>query len=125
MSFWIFMLVMDLLVPLTMIGFGRYFLKKAPKEINSVFGYRTAMSMKNRDTWEFAHRHMGKIWCIYGAVLLPVSALPMLFVVGRGEDMVGTVGGIVCAVQVVILIASIFPTGMALKRNFDENGNRR
>ena len=55
MGFWIFMLIMDLLLPFTMIGFGRYFMKKAPKEINSVFGYRTSMSMKNKDTWEFAH----------------------------------------------------------------------
>jgi len=31
MGFWIFMLIMDLLLP--------YFMKKAPKEINSVFGY--------------------------------------------------------------------------------------
>ena len=51
MGFWIFMLIMDLLLPFTMIGFGRYFMKKAPKEINSVFGYRTSMSMKNKDTW--------------------------------------------------------------------------
>ena len=56
MGFWIFMLIMDLLLPFTMIGFGRYFTKKAPKEINSVFGYRTSMSMKNKDTWEFAHK---------------------------------------------------------------------
>ena len=33
MEFWIFMLIMDLLLPFTMIGFGRYFMKKAPKEI--------------------------------------------------------------------------------------------
>ena len=39
MGFWIFMLIMDLLLPFAMIGFGRYFMKKAPKEINSVFGY--------------------------------------------------------------------------------------
>ena len=37
MGFWIFMLIMDLLLPFTMIGFGRYFMKNAPKEINSVF----------------------------------------------------------------------------------------
>ena len=35
MGFWIFMLIMDLLLPFTMIGFGRYFMKKAPKEIRS------------------------------------------------------------------------------------------
>ena len=47
MGFWIFMLVIDLLIPLTMIGFGRLFLKKIPKDINALFGYRTSMSMKN------------------------------------------------------------------------------
>ena len=31
MGFWIFMLIMDLLLPFTMIVFGRYFMKKAPK----------------------------------------------------------------------------------------------
>ena len=51
MGFWIFMLIMDLLIPFTMIGFGKMFLKKAPDQINYVFGYRTSMSMKNQDTW--------------------------------------------------------------------------
>lgn len=54
MGFWIFMLIMDLLIPFTMIGFGKMFLKKAPDQINYVFGYRTSMSMKNQDTWVFA-----------------------------------------------------------------------
>lgn len=48
MGFWIFMLVMDLLIPFTMVGFGKYFIKNAPKEINKVFGYRTPMSMKTK-----------------------------------------------------------------------------
>lgn len=33
MGFWIFMLIMDLLIPFTMIGFGKMFLKKAPDQI--------------------------------------------------------------------------------------------
>ena len=57
MGFWIFMLIMDLLIPFTMIGFGKMFLKKAPDQINYVFGYRTSMSMKNQDTWVFAHHY--------------------------------------------------------------------
>lgn len=48
MGFWIFMLVMNLLIPATMAGFGRAFLKKAPGKINYAFGYRTSMSMKIR-----------------------------------------------------------------------------
>ena len=34
MGFWIYMLIMDLLLPFTMIGFGRHFMKNAPKTIN-------------------------------------------------------------------------------------------
>ena len=61
-GFWIFMLIMDLLVPFTMIGWGKLFLDKAPKNINYTFGYRTTMSMKNQDTWQFAHKYCGKLW---------------------------------------------------------------
>lgn len=125
MGFWIFMLIMDLLLPFTMIGFGRYFIKKAPKEINAVFGYRTSMSMKNRETWEFAHKYCGKIWYICGLIMLPITVLCLLLVIGKGEDYVGTVGGIVCGAQLIPLIGSIFPIEIALKKNFDKNGKRR
>lgn len=125
MGFWIFMLVLNLLIPLTMIGFGLLFLKKAPKNINFAFGYRTEMSMKNRETWEFAHRYCGRLWLVIGLALLPVSALPMIFTVGKGENTIGTVGAAVELIQLIFLIAPIFPTEAALKRAFDEHGNRR
>ena len=61
MGFWIFMLVMDLLIPVTMVFIGKRFQKKPPKEINGIYGYRTAMSMKNKETWKYAHRCCGKL----------------------------------------------------------------
>ena len=105
MGFWIFMLIMDLLLPFTMIGFGRYFMKKAPKEINSVFGYRTSMSMKNKDTWEFAHKYCGKVWYVCGMVMLPITVIFMLLVIGKNEDCVGSIGGIICGVQLMLMKA--------------------
>lgn len=125
MVFWIFMLLMDLLIPLTMIYFGRLFMAKPPKNINSVFGYRTTTSMKNKDTWEFAHKFCGKLWFWCGLVLLPLSVIPMIPVFGRSIGMIGTVGGIVCAIQIVPCIGSIFLTEAALKKTFDKNGFRR
>ena len=53
MGFWFFMLAMGLLFPAIMILFGAVFTKAAPKRINYIFGYRTELSMKNRDTWGF------------------------------------------------------------------------
>ena len=73
MGFWIFMMVMELLIPLIMIIFGKYFSKKSPKEINYLFGYRTSMSMKNKDTWEFAHKYCGKLWLKIGWIMFVVS----------------------------------------------------
>ncbi len=124
MSFWIFMLIMNLLIPAIMILFGRVFLNTAPKEINFIFGYRTAMSMKNHDTWEFAHKYIGKLWFRLGLILAPVSAVAMLLLLGSTEETVSTVGLIVCMTQLCCLIATIFPTERALKKNFDQNGDR-
>lgn len=125
MGFWIFMLLMDLLIPLTMIGFGRIFLNKAPKNINAIFGYRTTMSMKNKDTWEFAHKFCGKLWFRCGVVLLPISVIPLIFVLNKSIDTIGTVGGIICAIQLIPLVGAIFPTEAALKKTFDFNGIRQ
>ncbi len=125
MGFWLFMLVMDLLFPATMIGIGKSFQKAAPKDINSIYGYRTAMSMKNRDTWEFAHRHCGRLWFRLGLILLPVNLIPMLLVIWESRELVNIVGSVLCAIDTVIIIATIFPTEAALKKTFDQDGNRR
>ena len=39
MAFWLFMLAMDLLIPISMVAIGWRFLKKAPAEINQLYGY--------------------------------------------------------------------------------------
>ncbi len=125
MGFWTFMLIMNLLIPLTMTGFGLLFLKRAPVDINFIFGYRTEMSMKNRDTWEFAHRYCGKLWLYSGLLLLIISAVPPLLTLGKSEDTIGYTGAIVELVQIIVLIIPVFFTEAALKRTFDRHGNRR
>lgn len=119
------MLVMELLFPAIMIGVGKTFQRAAPKDINPVYGYRTTMSMKNRDTWEFAHRHCGRLWVKLGLILLPVNLIPMLLVLWQSEDVVGNVGTVLCVINLAVIIASIFPTEAALKKNFDQDGNRK
>ena len=122
MGFWWFMLAMELLIPGVMILFGLLFRRWAPKRINPIFGYRTARSMKNRQTWEFAHHHCGKVWLIAGSALVPVSAAVMLLLIGQPEDIIGIWGCVLCGFQTLVLIASIFPTEIALRKHFDQNG---
>ena len=80
------------------------------------------MSMKNRQTWEFAHKHCGRTWIICGAVLLPAAVAAMLFCLGADTDRVGNFGTAVIFGELAVLIASIIPTVVALRRNFDQYG---
>ncbi len=124
MGFWAFMTATNLLLPFIMIVIGHIFSKRPPKEINHFVGYRTSMSMKNEDTWVFAHHHCGKMWQIVGACMLVPSFLLMLFVIGKDTETVGIFSSVVIGVQTAILVASIIPTEIALRKNFDKDGNR-
>ena len=125
MGFWIFTTITNLLIPVTMLLFGIYFAKNPPKEINDFLGYRTTMSMKNKDTWNFAHQYCGKLWRILGAILLLISFIPMLFLIGKDTEVIETFAGVISIVQVIVLLVSIIPTEIALKRTFDKYGNRK
>ena len=127
MNFWIFMLVMNLLIPLVMIIFGRVFEKKPPKIGMSkfAFGYRTIMSMRNADTWEYAHRFFGKLWFRFGIVLGLISIIVLFFFIGKDKDTVGFAGMIICYVQMAVMLIPVIPTEISLRRNFDKNGKRK
>ena len=96
-----------------------------PKNINGLMGYRTSRSMKNMDTWKFAHEHCGKSWWKIGWIILIPSIIVHIPFYKTDDNTIGVVGGILATMQVVILIASIFPTERALKRNFTDDGIRR
>lgn len=125
MGFWFFMLCMNLLLPLMMIGFGGLFFKHPPKEINGAYGYRTSRSMQNQEMWDFAQTYFGKLWFRWGLLLLPVTVLPMLFVLGKDMHTVGTVGGWLCSILCVVLCIPIYFVERALKQHFDETGKRK
>lgn len=125
MWFWWFMFVCNLLIPVILIIAGRMMWKRCPKKINTVYGYRTKRSMKNMDTWRFAHNYCGRLWWKIGWFSLFLSVVVQIPFFERSEDVIGIVGGIICMIQVVILIASIFPTEAALKKTFNDDGTRR
>lgn len=125
MGFWIFCLAMNLLIPVIMLAFGWLFQKKPPRRINGVYGYRTARSMKNEETWLFAHKICGRLWFRLGVILLPASTCAMLPVMGQSVDTVGIWCCVVAAVQLAVLVGSIFPVEQALKRTFDDFGRKR
>lgn len=125
MAIWIGIAFTVIIIPALMIICGKYYIKKAPKNINHFVGYRTTRSMKNNETWKFAHKYFSKMWYKWGLIMIPISILPMVFVIGRDEDTIGTLGAIICSLQIVPILVSIVFTEKALKDNFDEEGNRK
>lgn len=125
MWFWWFVFLFDLFIPTLMIISGRMMWKHPPKNINGAIGYRTARSMKNPDTWKFAHDYCGRLWWKLGWITLIPSAIIHLPFYYSSDNTIGIIGCILCTLQCIILIASIVPTERALKRTFTNDGTRR
>lgn len=124
MWFWWTMLFSDILIPVIMIVAGIWMWKKSPSKINGFIGYRTSLSMKNMDTWKFAHEVCGKLWWKIGVIMLIPSVLIHIPFYNRG-DVVGTVGSVLITLQCIVLVASIFPVEKALKNTFNADGSRK
>ena len=67
-----------LITGLVFILCGAILYKFPPKSINSMIGYRTPMSMKNKDTWDEAQRHSGKSMLVVGVITIFLWALSYL-----------------------------------------------
>lgn len=119
MWFWWFMLICDLLTPVLMIICGNMMWKHTPKNINGVIGYRTKRSMKNMETWKFAHVYCGRLWWKIGWVMLVFSTIVHILMYNSSEDVIGLNGGALCTIQCIILFVPIVLTERALRRNFD------
>jgi uncharacterized membrane protein len=117
------MFVMILALPLLMIWMGSLFRRGIPKEVNKTFGYRTFRSMRNQDTWTFAHRYCGNLWFKVGRIMLAVSVvLELLFLMLRPGRLL-ILSFVLLFAQGAVLLALFFPVERALKRNFDEWGD--
>lgn len=125
MGFWWYLLVMDLVVPGIVVYFGWRFVHNPPEEINGLYGYRTARSMKNRETWQFAHGVCGRFWFRWGLVLIPLTILGLVPAWGKPVSRASWIGLLICLVQLLFLAGAIAPTERALKKTFDHNGIRR
>ena len=125
MLFWVLMLLTALICPLMMLIIGLIYKNHAPKKINRFSGYRTEMSMKNIGTWTFAHKYIARLWLAWGAILIVPSVIPMLFVIGKSEEIISIVALIVCFIGLSVMMATLIPTEIALRKNFDKDGNRK
>lgn len=113
------------LLPLVMVICGMSYTKRGPKKITRLQGYRSKMSMKNRETWDFAHKNLGDMWFKLGAPLLAVTSVVSLLVFRETTKQITTWCCVIFVIQLVIMVLPVAYTEKALKENFDENGKWR
>ena len=121
---WIAMTACALLVPAVMVLFGRVFLRRPPKSINSVYGYRTKRSMASPEAWKFAHETCGRLWLRWGMGTAVLSVLGMLSSLGWETEAMAWWGLGLILLQCVALFLSMIPVERELKKNFDLSGHR-
>ncbi len=120
-----FIVASDCFIPVIMIITGWFMWKHCPKTINGAIGYRTRRSMKNINTWKFAHEYVGKLWWKLGLGSVISAVLIHIPFYGADEDTLGILSIVVIVIEVIIMLGSIIPVEMALKRNFNDDGSRR
>ena len=83
------------------------------------------MSYKNSDTWRFANTCFGKGLLYTGITLLVIALVAHIAVRGSGGVVIVIVGATAFFISVVAIMIPIILTELALRKNFDKNGERR
>ena len=125
MAIFITAFLCNLIIPIVMTVSGYFMYKHPPKEINGLIGYRTTMSKKNKDTWDFAHNLCGKLWLKIGGALFFVSAVSQIPFYNAGENDLSVLTLVIEAVQLTVIIVSIYIVENKLKKTFDKDGKRK
>lgn len=117
--------IVNLIIPAVML-FGGYMMKTCPpRSISRWVGFRTALSMKNADTWAFAHACCGRVWWKAGWISLALSMLVQLPFAKAGEETLETLALVMALVQSFVLLGTVVYVQRELKQTFDECGRRR
>ncbi len=116
MKIWLMMTISYLVIPFAMLITGILYMKRPAKTINWMYGYRTQRAMKDQETWDFAQQYFGKVCRRLGMSLTIFVVILMLYVIGRDEKTLGTVGMIMGIVEVSTLVYVLTPTERALKK---------
>lgn len=122
MKFWIFMFIVTLLIPTSLLL--TWYLCPKIKTINNVSGYRTKRSMQNQNAWDFAQKYCSKIslYMFFPSLILAIVIMPT--VISKPVDVIGWIGLSITMIQMVSFIVIIISTEKALKKSFDESKNK-
>ena len=87
-----------------------------PKKVNSLYGYRTARSMKNQKNWDFAQIYGAKALCVLGLVFILISFTRTLLPFDNDQHALFGMFLLIIGVVVMFLISE-----KAIKKNEEKN----
>jgi len=107
-----------LLVPLALLLVGIAWKIKPPAREDSGLAYRTALSERSQETWDFAHRQISRLWTRLGVILgVLTAALVRFWVKDTFPLLLWVLAG-----QMIFVCSSAFFVDTLLKASFDEDG---
>lgn len=119
------MLISVAFIPLLLIVIGKIFDKYPSKEPNIAIGFRTKLSMMNKETWDYAQRLFPKVWISLGRIMLPFSLSILFLLYSEDKDYTGNLALILMLVQEVLMLGSILYVNLKLKKAFNSDGSRK
>lgn len=121
----VIMLISVSFVPLVLIVTAALFKKYPSKEPNIAIGFRTKMSMMNKDTWDYAQRLFPLCWMKLGRLLLPISIAVLFLLYSEDNDYTGRVVIVLMIIQVLLMLGSAAYVNLKLKKVFNSDGTRK
>ena len=96
-----------------LLGFIMY--KFPPKEINSLYGYRTGNSMESQEKWDFSQRYAAVLLIKTGLIFCTLSFLRLFIKINEGILII-----IETAILLIGAIFLIYKTEKAIKNKFEK-----
>lgn len=116
MVFWLFMLIVTLLIPSSLLL--TWYLCPKCKTINNSRGYRTLRAMQTQDTWKFAQKYCAKMSLLmfFPTLIIPIILMPLT--IDQPVSIIGWTGLVISLIQIVSFVVIIVLTEKALKKKF-------
>ncbi len=97
---------------------GFIMLKKPPKKINHLYGYRTKSSMSSQEKWDFAQNYSSKEMIRQGVVIIGIGLIGIFI---KLSEIISVFIALSLVIASVILL--LYKTEKKLKQSFKENEN--
>ena len=103
----------SILCGLVFLSMGFIMQKWPPKEINSLYGYRSGSSMKSQERWDFAQAFSAKQMIKCGAAMIVTGVVMALF-----SFHIGVIMAVGITLLLVLTVYLMYSTEAAIKKRF-------